>query len=65
VKYTLQFTEAELSVIRNALGELKLRVAAPVMGSLMQQVMAQRQAEAAPELPLPKQNGHAEQPAAH
>jgi hypothetical protein len=62
--HTLQFTDAELAVIDAALGNMPFRQAAPVVGSIIRQVQAQRQAVSAPELPL--QNGHhAEQPSAN
>jgi hypothetical protein len=62
---TLQLTDAELQVIAAALGNVPYRQAAPVLQSLGRQVEAQQQAANAPELPLPKTNGHAEQPSAH
>jgi hypothetical protein len=46
--YAIALAEPDLKVIADALGELKHRVAAPVLSRIMQQVLAQQAQEPMP-----------------
>ena len=45
--YTITFTEQEMMILQEAIGELKMRVAAPLVESINRQIIAAREKEEA------------------
>jgi len=60
----LTLSDQDITELRNMLGDFRHKEALSLIQFLAAK-QRQQQTAAAPELPLPKQNGHAEQPAAH